>query len=188
VEEQLHHNRPKSGATVLSLLPLQMHRTLWMMVSVGALALLFGQPAKAQASLTLTFSTASGGITLGGSGSATATITFGAVQAFGGSVPTGVTKAVTGATSWSLSTPINVEVVKHNSTSASYTMTAQLKTADTKHTWNFGTATVTSTAPATVTTTGVYSSTTPYTVKLTTPFTTAAGAVNNTIDIVVTSN
>src|SRR5262249_20850679 len=60
------------------------------------------------ASVSLTFVSDGAGITLGGSGTSAATISFGAVQAYGGSVPSGVTKTVNGTTDWSLSTPIDV--------------------------------------------------------------------------------
>jgi hypothetical protein len=157
-------------------------------MSVGTLTLLFGQPACAQASLTLTFSSDASGISLGGSGTAHSTIAFGSVRAYGGVVPTGVTKSINGTTNWKLSTPIDVLVTKSGLTSANYTMTAQLQTSDLTLTWKLGAATVTNASPATVTATGVYASKTAYTFSLTIPFSASARTVNNTINIVVTSN
>lgn len=153
-----------------------------------ALALLSARPANA-ASLTLTFTSDPTGITLGGSGTAAATMAFGTVHAYGGTVPTGVTRTVNGTTSWTLSTPIDVKVTKTGlGTSANYTMTAQLKSSGLTYTWQLGSATLTSAAPATITAAGVYSTATAYTFSLTIPFSTAAGAVSNTLDVIVTAN
>src|SRR5690349_12812732 len=60
------------------------------------------------ASVSLTFSSDGAGIALGSSGTSAATVAFGSVQAYGGSVPSGVTRTVSGSTNWSLSTPIDV--------------------------------------------------------------------------------
>jgi hypothetical protein len=156
--------------------------------AVLTLAFFSARPAHA-ASLTLTFSTDPSGITLGGSGTAAATISFGTVHAYGGTVPAGVTKTVNGTTNWTLSTPIDVKVTKTGlGTSANYTMTAQLKTSGLTYTWKLGSATLSSAAPSTITAAGVYSSKTAYTFSLTIPFTAAAGTVSNTLDIIVTAN
>lgn len=159
----------------------------WMMVTAIAAALLYPRGVGA-APLTLTFDTDPSGIALGGSGTSHASIAFGSVQAYGGVVPAGVTKAVNGTTNWKLSTPLDVRVTKTGVVSGSYTLTAQLKSADAAHTWNFGSATITNAFPAVVTTTGIYGSTTPYNLSLTIPFSAASGAVSNTLDIIVTSN
>src|SRR5580693_7197330 len=71
----------------------------------GALLILgsfWARPANA-AFLTLTFNTDPSGIALGGSGTSAATMSFGSVQAYGGTVPGGVTKSVNGTTNWTLS-------------------------------------------------------------------------------------
>jgi hypothetical protein len=125
------------------------------------------------ASVSLTFQTDGAGITLGGSGTSAATVAFGSVQAYGGSVPAGVTKTVNGTTNWSLSTPIDVVVEVANQTSSNYTLTATLQTADGTNTWTLGSTNVTTTA-ATLTNTGAYGNTA-YTFKLTIPFSAAAG-------------
>ncbi len=138
------------------------------------------------ASVSLTFVSDASGITLGGTGTSAATVAFGSVQAYGGSVPTGVTKTVNGTTNWSLSTPLDVVVQVANQTSANYTLTAALQTADTTNTWALG-ATSLSTTAATLTATGAYGST-PYTFKLTVPFSAAAGAISNTMNFTATAN
>lgn len=156
-----------------------------MLLTLGLLSV---QPASA-ASLTLTFSSDPSGIALGGNGTSAATISFGTVQAYGGTVPARVTKAVNGTTNWTLSTPIDVKVTKTGlGTSANYMMTAQLKSSALTYTWKLGSATLTSAAPSTITLAGTYGSATAYTFSLTIPFSTAAGSVSNTLDIIVTAN
>jgi hypothetical protein len=114
---------------------------------------------------------------------------FGSVHAYGGVVPAGVTKSINGATSWTLSTPIDVLVTKTGlGNSANYTMTAQLQTSGLTYTWALGPATLTSAFPTTVTAAGVYGSATPYAFSLTIPFSASAGTVSNTLDIIVTAN
>jgi hypothetical protein len=138
-------------------------------------------------SMSLTFSTDASGITLGGSGTSAATIAFGSVQAFGGSVPSGVTRTVNGSTNWKLSTPFDVAVLIANQTSANYTLTAQLQSSDAVNTWQLNSTTITSASAATLTSTGTYG-TTVYTLNLTIPFSEAAGAISNTINFVATAN
>ena len=137
-------------------------------------------------SVSLTFVTDGAGIALGGSGTSAATIAFGSVQAYGGSVPANVTKTVNGTTNWSLSTPLDVVVQVANQTSSNYTLTGALQAADATNSWFLG-ATTLSTTPATLTSTGAYGSTA-YTFKLTIPFSAAAGAISNTINFTATAN
>jgi hypothetical protein len=142
--------------------------------------------ATTSASVSLTFVTDASGIALGSSGTSAASIAFGAVQAYGGSVPAGVTKTVNGTTNWSLSTPFDVVVNVANQTSSDYTLTAGLQSADATNTWALG-ATNLSTTPVTLTSTGAYGSTA-YTFKLTIPFSAAAGAISNTVNFTATAN
>jgi hypothetical protein len=137
-------------------------------------------------SVSLTFVTDGSGITLGSSGTSAATMAFGSVQAYGGSVPANVTKTVNGTTNWSLATPFDVVVQVANQTSANYTLTAALASADATNTWALGATNLTTTA-ATLTSTGAYGSTA-YTFKLTIPFSAAAGAISNTLDFTATAN
>jgi hypothetical protein len=138
------------------------------------------------ASISLTFESDGSGITLGNAGTAAVTVAFGSVQAYGGTVPTGVTKNVNGTTNWSLSTPIDVVVEVANQNSSNYTLTAALQNADSTNGWALG-ATSLSTTPSSLTSTGAYG-TTPYTLTLTIPFSEAAGAINNTINFTATAN
>jgi hypothetical protein len=138
------------------------------------------------ASVSLTFVTDGAGITLGSSGTSAATVAFGSVQAYGGSVPANVTKAVNGTTNWSVATPFDVVVQVANQTSSNYTLTAALQTTDSTNTWALGATNLTTTA-ATLTSTGAYGSTA-YTFKLTIPFSAAAGAISNTLNFTATAN
>jgi hypothetical protein len=164
-------------------------RTFCAFVAVLAFAGGSALPAGAQ-TLRLRFRSDPSGIAIGGSGTAAAAINFGSVQAYGGTVPTGVTKTLNGTTSWTLSTPIDVRVnvVGFCLLCSTYTMTAQLQTLDSRNTWTFGSAVVTSAAPVTITTTGSFSKLIPYTLSLTIPFSEPAGIVSNTLNIVVTAN
>jgi hypothetical protein len=142
--------------------------------------------ATVSSSVSLTFVTDASGIALGGTGTSAATIAFGAVQAYGGSVPANVTKTVNGTTSWKLATPFDIVVQVANQTSANYTLTAALNAADAVNTWAVG-ATLLTTTPASITATGAYGSTA-YTLTLTIPFSAAAGAISNTLNFVATAN
>ena len=138
-------------------------------------------------SVSLTFVSDPAGMTLGGTGTSAATIAFGSVQAYGGSVPANVTKTVNAPTNWTLSTPFDVVVNVANQTSSNYTLTAQLNTADAVNTWKIGATAITSASAATLTSTGTYG-TTAYTLNLTIPITEPAGAISNTINFVATAN
>ncbi len=137
-------------------------------------------------SMSMTFSTDASGITLGGSGTSAATIAFGSVQAYGGSVPAGVTKTVT-PPNWTLSTPFDVDVEIANLVSANYTLTAQLQSADATNTWKLDATTITNAGAATLTSTGSYGVTV-YTFGLTIPFGATPGAISNTLNFVATAN
>ncbi len=131
------------------------------------------------------------GIVLSGSGTSTTSANFGTVAAFGGTVPSGVTKTV-GANSFTLNTTIDINVSKGaldvlDVLSMSYTLSAKLQAADAQNTWKWNSVTL-STTSATITTAGVYASTTPYTFSLTVPFSAAAGTISNTIQMTAVAN
>jgi hypothetical protein len=131
------------------------------------------------------------GIALSGSGSAATSASFGTVRAFGGSVPTGVTKTAD-ASGFTLNTTIDVNVSKGlldllDLLSTSYTLRAQLLVADSQNTWKWNSVSL-STTPATITAAGNYRSTTPYTFSLTIPFSEAARTISNTIQLTAVAN
>lgn len=154
-----------------------------------------GQCLPVSCALTLTLQSDASGIVLGGSGTNAANMSFGSMQAFAGSVPSGVTKTV-GSSNWKISTPFDVKVTCTNLVglvpctilmSATYTLTAQLQSSDTTNTWQVGGFTLSTTA-ATLTSSGTYSQATAYTFALTIPFSELPGAINNTINFVAIAN
>jgi hypothetical protein len=138
-------------------------------------------------SVSFVIQTDAAGLTLTNSGTSAVTAAFGTMSAYGGTVPTGVTRTVNAPTNWKIATPFDVVVQVANQTSSNYTLTAQLQTTDATNTWQINTTTVTAATPATLTSTGTYG-TTAYTFSLTIPFTEAAGAISNTINFVATAN
>jgi len=144
-----------------------------------------------QLTLVIAFDSDPAGISLAGSGTSSATLAFGSVQAFGGTLPSGVTETV-GASSWTLSTSIDVNVQKGmldvlDALSTSYTLTAQLQSADSQNTWKWN-STVLSPSSTTITSSGVYGSTPSYGFSLTIPFSAPAGSVSNSINFTAVAN
>ncbi len=138
--------------------------------------------------INLTFNSATGGVALGASGTNAASLDFGTVQAFGGTLKTGVT-LTPGTGNFTVSSPFNVNVAKANVTSANYTLKAQLATADTTNTWVVGNVTVTSGGLATITATGTYDTDNQFTLALTIPTgTTFANPITNTISFTAQAN
>jgi hypothetical protein len=139
-------------------------------------------------SITLIFNSDAAGVALTGDGTNAATLAFGTVQAFGGTLTPGVARSTT-ANNFTVSSAVDVRVDKANSSSATYTLKAQLGTADATNTWTVGSATVTNAAAATVTSTGAYATKSNFPVAITIPFTTASGtSISNTINYTATSN
>jgi hypothetical protein len=144
-------------------------------------------------SISLTFASDASGLALSsGSGTNTATMALGHVAAYGYTPPTGVTQAVNAAgasaTYFTISTPFDVLVMEANSTSAAYTLTAALNSADTTNTWKVGGVTVASGTPATITSTGTYNSAQSFTLLLQIPFTNTSGTISNVVNFVATAN
>jgi len=138
-------------------------------------------------SIQLVFNTHTGGVALGSPGTNAATLDFGPVSAFG--VIPGTIARTTTATSFTVSTPVDVLVTKTNSASANYKLTAQLGSADAVNTWSVGGVAVTNAAAAQITATGTYGANSNFPVAITVPFTTASGTlISNTINYVATAN
>lgn len=143
--------------------------------------------ATVNSSITLTFVTDANGVALGSSGTNAATLAFGSVQAFGGTLATNVTRT-TGASSFTVSSPVDVKVDKANAASASYKLTAQLGTAD-GNTWSVGGVGLSNTAANPITATGAYGTATNFPVAVTIPFSVAGGtSINNSIIYTATAN
>ncbi len=138
-------------------------------------------------SLSFVLQTDASGLTLTNSETSAVSAAFGTMSAYGGSVPTGVTRTVNAPNNWTVSTPFDTVVQVANQSSSNYTLTAQLQTSDATNTWQIGSSTVTSGSASTLTSTGSYG-TTSYTFSLTIPFSEAAGAISNTLNFVATAN
>src|SRR5580693_4345619 len=85
-----------------------------------------GVTANIEGSINLIFTTATGGFAVTGTGTATASLLFGNVQMYGGTVPTNVTRTLTGKTAFTLTTPVNVEVDLANQVSSDYSLLGTL--------------------------------------------------------------
>jgi hypothetical protein len=140
-----------------------------------------GVTATVQGSISLTFVTDASGLAVTGTGTSTASLPFGAVSMYAGTVPTHVTKTVHGATSFDLSTPFDVRVDLANSASTTYTLTATLATSDAVNTWSIGATDISSAGPFALTAAGVFGTAVPYTLKLTIPASEVAGLITNSI-------
>jgi len=146
--------------------------------------------ATVNSSINLVFNSDPSGVTLSsGAGTNAATLAFGNVAAFG-AIGANITRSVVAGTSFTISTPVDVLVTKANSSSANYTLKAQLGTADPNNNiWAVAGNTITSTSATPITATGTYGSNTPETIAITIPFTEASGtAISNTINFTATSN
>jgi hypothetical protein len=145
--------------------------------------------ATVNSSINLVFNSDAAGVALSsGAGTNTATLAFGNVSAFG-AVSAGVTRSVVPGTSFTVSTPVDVLVSKANSSSANYTLKAQLGSADATNTWQVAGNTITNASATTITATGAYGSNAAEAIAITVPFTTASGTnISNTINFTATSN
>jgi hypothetical protein len=145
--------------------------------------------ATVQGSLKLAFNSDASGLTLTGAGSNSATLPFGTVMAYGGSLPSTITRAVSSDnTTFTISTPIDVYVFKANVSSSNFTLTAQINTADSVNTWTVNNVAVTNGSAVAVTSTGSYATNVSMPVALTVPFSNNTGSVSNTINFTVTTN
>lgn len=129
----------------------------------------------------------SAGGTTSGTGTAAATSALGTISKYG-SAPTGFTLA-RGASNWTLSSTIGVQVDKSNLTSTDYTLTAQLGSAPASGVaWKLNGSTLSDSAATTLTSTGTYGSTGSYSWDIVVADSAAAAAVDNAIDFTATSN
>lgn len=144
--------------------------------------------AELQSSITLSFVSDANGVSLTGSGTNAASLGFGSVSRFT-SPPAHVTQ-VNGATSFTVSTPFDVLVLKSNVTSANYALSAQLQTVDATNSWTIDTFVVATnpTAPTSLTVTGVYASNVPHTLILTIPYSEGTATISNSINFLATAN
>ena len=136
-------------------------------------------------SLTLVVQSAGG--TTSGTGTAAATSALGTISKYG-SAPTGFTLA-RGASNWTLSSTVGVQVDKANLTSTDYTLTAQLGSAPASGVaWKLNGSTLSDSAATTLTSTGTYGSTGSYSWDIVVADSASAAAIDNAIDFTATSN
>jgi hypothetical protein len=140
-----------------------------------------GVTADVAGSISLTFVTDAAGVALTGAGTSTASLGFGTVSMYSGSPASGVTKTVSGTTSFSLATPFKVRVDLANSASTAYTLNATLATADAINAWSIGATDISTAGPFALTAAGVYGTAVSYTLHLTIPATAVAGTISNSI-------
>jgi hypothetical protein len=140
-----------------------------------------GVSATVQGSINMTFVTDASGLAVTGTTTSTASLPFGNVSMYSGTVPTNVTKTIH-ATSFDLSTPFDVRVDLANSASTTYTLTATLAAADSINTWSLGAIDISAAAPHALTAAGVFGTAVPYTLKLTVPASATAGSISNSIN------
>lgn len=129
----------------------------------------------------------SAGGSTSGMGTGSATSALGTISKYG-SAPTGFTLAQ-GASNWTLSSTVGVEVDKANLTSTDYTLTAQLGSAPASGiTWKLNGSTLSDSAATTLTSTGTYGSTGSYSWDIVVADSAAAAAIDNAINFIATSN
>jgi predicted secreted protein len=138
-----------------------------------------------ESSISITFESAGG--TTSGTGTAAATSALGSISKFG-SAPTGFTLA-RGASDWTLSSTVGIQVVKANLTSTDYTLVAQLGSAPASGiTWKLNGSTLSDSAATTLTSTGTYASTGSYSWDIVVADSAAATAIDNSVNFTATSN
>jgi predicted secreted protein len=136
-------------------------------------------------SISMTVESAGG--TTSGTGTAAATSALGSISKYG-SAPTGFTLA-RGASNWTLSSTVGVQVDKANLTSTDYTLTAQMGSAPASGvTWKLNGSTLSDSAATTLTSTGTYGSTGSYSWDIVVADSASAAAIDNTINFTATSN
>jgi hypothetical protein len=140
-----------------------------------------------ESSIFLTIESAGG--TTSGTGTAAASSDLGSIAKYGTSAPTGFTLA-RGASNWTLSSTVGVQVVKANLTSTDYTLGAELQSAPASGiVWKLnGTTLPNGSTPAVLTSTGTYASTGSYSWDIVVADSAAAAAIDNTILFSASSN
>jgi hypothetical protein len=147
-----------------------------------------GVTADIAGSINLIFTTDASGFAVTGTGTATASLPLGTVQMYGGTVPTNVTRTPNTNVSFTLSTPIDVEVDLANSSSPNYSLLGNLNAADLVNTWTFNAIAVSAAGITPQVTAGTYGTATPYTLAVTIPASNTSGTLSNTINFTASAN
>src|SRR4029077_10880446 len=181
----------RRGTTMKKVMLLTIFAALMMISSAAVAQTATGTltvTATVNGSINLVFNSDASGVALSsGAGTNAATLAFGNVSAFG-PISAGIVRSTT-ATTFTVSSAVDVLVSKTNSASANYTLKAQLGAADAVNTWTVGGIAVSNAAQSTLTATGTYAANSNFPVAITVPFTTASGTlISNTINYVATAN
>jgi hypothetical protein len=181
----------RRGTTMKKVMLLTIFAALMMISSAAVAQTASGTltvTATVNGSINLVFNSDASGVALSsGAGTNAATLAFGNVSAFG-PISAGIVRSTT-ATTFTVSSAVDVLVSKTNSASANYTLKAQLGAADAVNTWTVGGIAVSNAAQSTLTATGTYAANSNFPVAITVPFTTASGTlISNTINYVATAN
>ena len=156
------------------LTPGRVRRTLW----IGVFCVTFPGILFAQA-LTLTFQTVSGGLSLSGSGTDTASMNFGTVSAYA-PLGAGISRS-NNATDYTIGSGFGVMVVRNGGRSPNYLLRARL-TSSNALTWRINGVVMTTTL-ATVANAQPYGSTVPYALEFVVPVASAPGAASATFEV-----
>ena len=138
-----------------------------------------------QGSMDLTFSTDVSGMAVTGTNTSTASLPFGTVRMYGGTLPANVTKTINGSASFDLSTPFDICVDLANSASTAYTLNVTLAAADAVNKWFIGATDISTGGPFALTAAGVFAAEVPYTLKIRVPATLTGGLISNSINFSV---
>jgi len=142
--------------------------------------------ATVESSIGLTFENDAAGVSMSGAGTNAATMALGAISAYNTISTPGVTRAL-GASSFTVSSPFGVKVVKANSASANYSLSAALASADSTNTWTINSTALTTTSQS-LGSSYSYGSAVAHTMKLTVPFTASTGAISKVLNFTAIAN
>jgi hypothetical protein len=142
--------------------------------------------ATVESSISLTLENDASGVSMTGAGSNSATLAFGNIYAYGSFSTTGVTRS-TGASDFTVSTPFGVKVIKANSSSSDYSLTAALNSADATNTWKIDSVTLSTTAQS-IAATSSYGSAVQHTLHLDVLDSASSGDISNTVNFTATAN
>jgi hypothetical protein len=142
--------------------------------------------ATVESSIGLTFENDAAGVSMSGAGTNAATMALGTISAYNTISTPGVTRTL-GASSFTVSSPFGVKVVKANSASSNYTLSAALASADSTNTWTVNSTALTTTSQTLGSTYG-YGSAIAHTVYLTVPFSASTGAISKVLNFTAVAN
>jgi len=142
--------------------------------------------ATVESSIGLTFENDAAGVSMSGAGTNAATMALGTISAYNTIATPGVTRTL-GGSSFTVSSPFGVKVVKANSASANYTLSAALASADSTNTWKIN-ATALTTTNQSLGSSYSYGSAVAHTMSLTVPFTASTGAISKVLNFTAIAN